>query len=455
MKEPKVSIVIPLYNAESYLVEMIESIIDQTLKEIEIIPVDAGSTDQTLSILEKYQKKDRRIRVLHSERKSMGYQYNLGIRHATGKYVGFCEGDDYLASGMLETLYFIAEEKGVEFVKSDFEMFVDKGERLFLNYNILNGELSSLYGQVIEPRNHPEILYRDVNMWNGIYRRNFLLDNNIILNESPKAAFQDIGFVIQSLLSAKKAIYIKAETYKYRRDNMNSSVYDPKGAYNVVQEAEYAISFMNHFEREATVDAIVLNRYLSLFHGFFGRLPMEMPIEEKEGLTDRLLKCLSVAEKYVPYNARQFQGIEESLGTALLKEGCRKYYEFRHSAFQNEIRIFKGMFDYIDKYKDVVIFGAGESGASLCAMLLNNDFKGNIVFCDNNEKKSGMRILGKTVIGSSELLSQSFSESCLCVIAIEGASLTIRKQLLNMGINEERICRTVYILPHNAMEIRL
>ena len=117
----KVSVIIPVLNGAEYIRECMDSIVGQTLSDIEIIPVDAGSTDGTLEILKEYAKKDTRIKLLTADKKSMGYQYNLGIQNADGEYVGFCESDDYLASDMLEKLYRTAEERGeMDFIKSDF-----------------------------------------------------------------------------------------------------------------------------------------------------------------------------------------------------------------------------------------------------------------------------------------------------------------------------------------------
>ena len=105
----KVSVIIPVLNGAEYIRECMDSIVGQTLSDIEIIPVDAGSTDGTLEILKEYAKKDTRIKLLTADKKSMGYQYNIGIAAAEGEYVGFCESDDYISETMYEKLARIAE----------------------------------------------------------------------------------------------------------------------------------------------------------------------------------------------------------------------------------------------------------------------------------------------------------------------------------------------------------
>ena len=97
---PKVSIIMPSLNVASYIEECMESVIHQSLQDIEILCVDAGSTDGTLEILNEYAKKDGRIRVIKSDRKSYGCQMNLGMKKASGKYIGIVETDDYLTGNV-------------------------------------------------------------------------------------------------------------------------------------------------------------------------------------------------------------------------------------------------------------------------------------------------------------------------------------------------------------------
>lgn len=98
----KVTVLLPSLNVAGFIEECLISVTGQTLKELEILCIDAGSTDGTLEILESYAKKDKRIRVLHSDRKSYGYQINKGMDMALGEYLGIVETDDYIAENMYE-----------------------------------------------------------------------------------------------------------------------------------------------------------------------------------------------------------------------------------------------------------------------------------------------------------------------------------------------------------------
>lgn len=247
MENVKVSVIMPSLNVADYIGECIESVINQTLKNIEIIFVDAGSTDGTLEILNEYAKEDSRIKIINSDKKSYGYQMNIGIANATGEYIGIVETDDFVDVEMFEELYKIATENELEFIKSDFYRFVvsDNGiydKRLFKL--ITNSEQLSLYNQVISPAEHLETFNFVMNTWSGIYKKEFLEENSIKHNESPGASFQDNGFWFQTFIYAKRAMFYDKPFYMNRRDNPNSSVYSKEKVYSFCHEYEYIKNVM-------------------------------------------------------------------------------------------------------------------------------------------------------------------------------------------------------------------
>ena len=109
----KVSVILPSYNVGKYIRECLNSVVNQSLQEIEIICIDAGSTDGTRDIILEFADRDERIRLIDSEKKSFGYQENLGIALAKGEYIGFVETDDYVRTDMCEVLYNAADRKSV------------------------------------------------------------------------------------------------------------------------------------------------------------------------------------------------------------------------------------------------------------------------------------------------------------------------------------------------------
>ena len=120
MNEVKVSIIMPSLNVSRYIRQCVDSVLNQTLREIEVIFVDAGSTDGTVEILQEYTQKDSRTKLIHSDKKSYGYQVNLGFDAAQGEYLGIIETDDYADPEMFMRLYECAKKHDADVVKSGF-----------------------------------------------------------------------------------------------------------------------------------------------------------------------------------------------------------------------------------------------------------------------------------------------------------------------------------------------
>lgn len=237
MDQPKISVVVPIYNSELYLRECLDSICNQTLKDIEILCVDAGSSDGTLDILEDYQDGDRRIKVVNSSKKSMGYQYNLGIRLAQGEYIGFVETDDFIAPEMYKELYMIAEEYDVDIIRSDWYSYTE--ESLTYMRVLSNNEL---YNNLAENGTRGEFIHDgNVEHWSGLYKKEFLQKNKIKYNETPGASYQDISFLFLAYVYCRKLYYLDRAFYYYRKDNPNSSIHDSDKVFCVFDELEYTL----------------------------------------------------------------------------------------------------------------------------------------------------------------------------------------------------------------------
>jgi len=111
---PKVTVIMPCLNMEKYIRECVESVLFQTLRDIEVLIIDAGSTDGTIEIIKEYSAKDNRVCLIHSEKKSYGYQVNMGISLARGEYVGIVDTDDFIAPDMYENLYNTAKKRQLQ-----------------------------------------------------------------------------------------------------------------------------------------------------------------------------------------------------------------------------------------------------------------------------------------------------------------------------------------------------
>lgn len=219
---PILSVIIPVYNVEKYLAECVDSARTQTLKDIEIICVDDGSTDSSGAMLDDYARRDPRVRVIHKANSGYGHTMNCGLRAAKGKYVAFLESDDFIVSEAYEELVAQADKCGADIVK---------GNWYWINGDAPNYEKKEapilrspeLYGRTICPREVPEVFNGTMANPMGIFRRSFLVSNHILHNETPGASYQDLGFGFQAYSLAHAVYFVNKAYYCYRRGREGSS----------------------------------------------------------------------------------------------------------------------------------------------------------------------------------------------------------------------------------------
>ena len=235
---PKVSVIVPVYNVEPYLRECMDSIVRQTLKEIEIICINDGSTDGSLGILKEYAARDDRIILVDKENGGYGLAMNIGLDRASGEYIGIVEPDDYVALTMYEDLYNTAKENDLDLVKADFYRFYTEEDRLIHILTRLSAEPQD-YGTVFRPTERISSFFYVMNTWAGIYRLSFIRENGIRHNETPGASFQDNGFWFQTFMYAGRAMIVDKPYYRVRRDNPNSSTQSSSKVYAMNVEYDH------------------------------------------------------------------------------------------------------------------------------------------------------------------------------------------------------------------------
>lgn len=258
MKQPKVSVVVPVYNVEQYLSECLDSALAQTLEDIEIICVDDGSTDSCPQILDEYAAKDSRVKVIHKPNSGYGHSMNVGLDHATGEYYAILESDDIIKPNMYEVLYDAAKKNDLDIVKSDFEIFVgDVDHREFTYNQICNRD--SYYYRVLNPIQRKDIFNVKMHTWTGLYKISFLKKYNIRYNETPGASYQDNGFWFLTFAYATRVYFIDRAFYMLRRDNPNSSVHNRKKVFCIFDEYDF-------IEKRLRSDNVREAALISMFH---------------------------------------------------------------------------------------------------------------------------------------------------------------------------------------------
>ncbi|MCD8150868.1 MAG: glycosyltransferase, partial [Clostridiales bacterium] len=242
-----VSVVIPTYNVEQYIQEALESFTNQTLKNIEIIVVDDGSTDSTLEIEKKLALQDDRITVIHQENQGAGIARNTGMMYATGKYIYFFDGDDYCMPTFLSTVVSRAESVCADIVVFDYYRIDEITQKQTLCHGLSRSWL---------PKNKKCFNYEDVpdrifslvnpTPWNKLYRREFVLETG--LQFLGLSSTNDITFAALSVAKAEKITYIAKPYIYYRINRKNATTsYKQSKLDNVIIAVESVIEQATHF----------------------------------------------------------------------------------------------------------------------------------------------------------------------------------------------------------------
>lgn len=268
----KVSIIVPVYNAEKYLDKCIESIVRQTEREIEIILIDDDSTDESGNICENWALKDSRIKVFHIENLGVSNARNSGIRYASGQYIMFVDSDDWIRSDMVEILLNSIEN--------------ENGQSVFCNYITVREGQEIPCEDVLEYKTYQneEVLEVVRNMfgggryyssiWRGIYKKEVIEDNHISFKNLKFA--EDLVFNLEYLLNCDKVQIMNDELYYYRvnstsalqslKNNIVEIQKVPKEIYGVFYKYNKVEMFENELEREVeiTIKRIfdIDNRYI-------------------------------------------------------------------------------------------------------------------------------------------------------------------------------------------------
>lgn len=231
MGTPKVSVIVPVYNVEEFLEQCLESILNQSLQEIEVIVLNDGSTDGSAAIVDAFAAKDSRVRVVHKANEGYGATCNKGLDLATGEYVGIVESDDFIHEDMYRDLYAYALKLGAEVVKGPFfEHYPEKLEFVetidgYTKGYVFNGYLSEVMPEQTLYSLHtcPCQLATHQSIWAGIYKRDYLDVNQIRFLEVPGAGHVDIGFCVESLRYSEKLAWLNTPYYYYRIEREGSS----------------------------------------------------------------------------------------------------------------------------------------------------------------------------------------------------------------------------------------
>ncbi len=221
---PKVSIIVPVYNKEKYLNRCLDTLINQTLKDIEIILVDDGSTDNSGFICEEWAAEDARIKVVHKKNEGLGYARNTGMCHSTGEYIGFVDSDDYIELTMYEYMYDKAIEYGVDYVRGEVFKESPSGESIskIIQFPLKEGyyDKEAILKELICPiigkgLKESSKNYVDGSVWRALFNHSIIVENNIKFVSERDLISEDIIFNLEYLSRVNYAYCMNVQLYHY------------------------------------------------------------------------------------------------------------------------------------------------------------------------------------------------------------------------------------------------
>lgn len=256
MDKIKVSIIVPIYNVEEYLVECLESLVNQTLREIEVIMVDDGSTDSSFKIAKKYADKYENFYAITKVNGGLGQARNFGLSYVRGEYIAFVDSDDYLSKDAYKKLYDIAKKNNSDIAIGNVKRFNSKSiydsvlhTRVFKD-DIMNTHITK----------NPELIY-DTTAWNKIFSMEFWKSNGLIFPEG--ILYEDIPVTIPAHFLSKRTSVLSDVIYYWReRDGITKSITQERTDITNFTDRLYGLKVVDNFlENRDLPKECIYNKY--------------------------------------------------------------------------------------------------------------------------------------------------------------------------------------------------
>ena len=279
---PKISVIIPVYNVERFLKKCLESVINQTLSDLEIICINDGSTDKSLSILNSFAQKDNRIIVINQDNQGQSYARNAGLSIATGKYIGFVDSDDWIDLDFYEKLYNTAKKYNADIAAAGIKRL--RTYKWKYHLKIKNEEYTANTDQKFLLCDVPDKCY----VWNKIYKTTELKKYNIIFE--PHVFFEDRCFTAEALIKLKYLVTVPDTYYNYWTNN-KSTVKTKSPKKNA--DSAYTHNKMMEYLKE---------NHINLDHYFLDLKKIKL-----FGLTIFKIKTFKTKKQYLLFNCIKFE----------------------------------------------------------------------------------------------------------------------------------------------------
>jgi glycosyltransferase involved in cell wall biosynthesis len=431
---PKVSVIVPVYNPGKYLCQCLDTIISQTLKEIEIICVDDGSTDGSAEVLAQYQQKDNRIRIVTQENKGGGPARNTGLEIARGEYLSFLDSDDYFDKDMLRLASKKADETDADVVifniyTDDFATGIIKMPTWALEQEYIP------HIEVFSKDDIPETILQlsAGSVWNKLYRREMIIKENIRFQNI--AAADDIYFSFMALVLAKRVTVLNKRLMYYRASNPTGQIHSrtkvPLNQYIALKTVKEALCDRNlYYMLEKTflnraADMIINSLYAMktcrafelLYNCIRTEIFSNFKFDQKEKEFFYNEGCYESIHKIKQYTAAEY--LFERIENLRHAFNCWKGFIFPYSRVRKNERI--------------ILYGAGEVGQTFYNQIKNSRCCRLVLWVDKNYKN-----LGPPVKSPDTIMKTNFDKVIIAVLD-KGVADSIRDYLKSMNVDDDRI----------------
>lgn len=422
-----ISIIMPLYNAEAFLEEAINSIRNQSYKDFELLCINDASEDSTVRIVEEAMSLDKRIKLFHNDiRSGAAVSRNKGIKHAKGEYITFLDGDDVFEEEMLDKAYSLAKERDLDIVIYEFLHVVSEKihekKTIYRNENYKRKYCSKPFCILdLEPEDY--ITWSN-GPWNKLFKKEFINRNG--LEFQSLSSSNDVYFVEMSFLLAERMMFLDDERVMvYVRDHLIptriSYSRDPMCTYYACHKILVDIEKRNKMEE--------LGQYffLKCYFMFLGAMA-KTKTEEKKQLFYEFLQTEGIRnlKKSCGEDYKQFLSIvRDNLEQFEKKDYGTKWFEDENMVSYFVRKLGKKIIKLFEDNSQVVIWGTGNYGKSLIKFVESQGLT-PIAIVDMNEKKQGNKI-GKFLVVSNERID--FSKVDVVIVAAKGAYDKVKYEL--------------------------
>ena len=325
---PKISVIIPVYNVEKYLAECLISVVNQTFKDIEIICVNDGSTDNSPEILEEFAQKDSRIKIINQENQGMSCARNAGLAVATGEYITFVDSDDYISTDLYADMQ--------KYLPAELICFNAKIFPMSEKYRALQNYIQCKF-EGEQPITEKIIKQTNIHIWNKIFKTSVIRENNIKFPDG--LYFEDFPFMFEYLHSINTAKFVTGKGYYFYRQQPNSimKTCSPKSIHHL---------YAWHYLYDKLKERKLLDKYPNLINKLFRTYTILAYKYSDEASKDSIIKT---AQDYA--SEISYKGLDELIDALInnkmiyygRKEKIFSIKNFEHNGYKDKILTLLGL----------------------------------------------------------------------------------------------------------------